>query len=126
MEAVLQATAVDTTVASGLVYEALAAQVPPGFTLVPGNIQYQAGEVLSADEQGRVTFLMNGEGAGAADLPLDEVLPMISGQEPETAVAYLFRQLPLRDPPAVRIWPLWSDRLPYLPGRIQVDVRLDG
>jgi hypothetical protein len=123
MEAVLQGTAVDTTAASGLVYEALAGQVGPGFTLVPESIQFGEAEVVSADEAGNVTFLLSGTGAAATDLALDEALAAIIGQETEVAVAYLYENLPLTAVPTIQIWPLWVDRMPYLPRRIQVDLR---
>ena len=122
MEAVLQGTAVDTTAASGLVYDALAGQVRPGFTLVPESIQFGEAEVASADESGNVTFLLSGTGAAATELALAEALEVIRGQETETAVAYLYENLPLKAVPTVQVWPLWVDRIPYLPRRIEVNL----
>ncbi|MEJ2750342.1 MAG: hypothetical protein P8183_20910, partial [Anaerolineae bacterium] len=123
MEAVLQGTAVDTTAASGLVYEALAGQVRPGFTLVPESIQFGEAEVVSADEAGNVTFLLSGTGAAATDLALDEALAAITGQETEVAAAYLYENLPLTAVPTVQVWPLWMKRMPYLTNRIQANIQ---
>lgn len=125
MAAVLQGTAVDTTAASGLVYEALAGQVTPGFTLVPESIHFGEAEVVSADEAGNVTFLLSGTGAAATDLALDEALAAITGQETEVAAAYLYENLPLTAVPTVQVWPLWVERMPYLPRRIQTEIRTD-
>ncbi len=125
MEAVLQGTAVDTTAASGLVYEALAGQVRPGFTLVPESIRFDEAEVVSADDAGNVTFLLSGTGAAATDLALDEALAAITGQETEIAAAYLYENLPLTAVPTVQVWPLWVKRIPYLPRRIEIDIRTD-
>ncbi|MCB9422929.1 MAG: baseplate J/gp47 family protein [Ardenticatenaceae bacterium] len=125
MEAVLQGTAVDTTAASGLVYEALAGQVRPGFTLVPESIQFGEAEVVSADEAGNVTFLLSGTGAAATNLNLDETLAAIAGQETGTAAAYLYENLPLTAVPTIQIWPLWVKRIPYLPRRIETEIRTD-
>lgn len=123
MEAVLQGTAVDTTAASGLVYDALAKQVRPGFTLVPESIQFGEAEVVSGDEAGNVTFLLSGTGAAATDLNLDEALAAITGQETEIAAAYLYETLPLTAVPTIQIWPQWMKRIPYLPRRIQTEIR---
>ena len=123
MEAALQGTAVDTTAASGLVYDALARQVTPGFSLVPDSIRFGESQVVSADEAGNVTFLMTGEGMMAIELDLAADLKAIAGQETETAVAYLNRQLPLQAPPEIEIRPLWFHRLPYLTSRIQANIQ---
>ena len=123
MEAVLQGTAVDTTAASGLVYDALAGQVRPGFTLVPESIQFGEAEVVSGDEAGNVTFLLSGTGAAATDLALDEALTAVTGQETEIAAAYLYENLPLTAVPTVQVWPLWVKKMPYLPRRIQTEIR---
>ena len=125
MTAVLQGTAVDTTAAAGLTYAALARQVPPGFTLIPDSIQFDAGEVISADERGRVTFLLAGAGTAAINLDLPAALDAVAGQETGTASAYLYRNLPLRALPEVEVWPAWFRRLPYLPDRIQSRIRSD-
>ena len=122
MRAEMGGTAVNANAAAGIIYEALATAVPPGYTLVPDSIQYGRGEVISVDEAGRVTFLMTGQVLAAADLPLEPLLDDISGQPPELAIAYLYRELPLRDVPEIRIWPNWFNRLPYTPTRIQTIV----
>ena len=61
--------------------------------------------------------------AMAADLELTDALETITGQEPNTAVAYLRQTLPLRDTPTVQVWPLWVKRMPYLARRIKPDVQ---
>ena len=91
-------TAVDTTVASGLAFDSLGQAVPDGFTLVPDSIQFSSGDVVAVDEAGRVTFSMIGEGVVAANLALDRLITAVTGQSPETAVAYLYQNLPLRQP----------------------------
>jgi hypothetical protein len=123
MRVEMQGTAVDTTDASGLIFDALAGQVLEGFTLVPNSIHFDHGQVLGVDEDGRITFEMLGSALVAADLALAEPLAAISGQPPDIAAAYLYQSLPLRDIPAVRVWPTWFDRVPYLSARIQTDVQ---
>jgi hypothetical protein len=122
MEAMLLGTAVDLTQATGLVYELLSADVPPGYTLVASSIEFEQDEVLDVDAQGRVIFTVNGAGLVAAELELADSLAMISGQETDLAVAYLNEQLPLEKAPEIHVWPTWFDRLPYVLSRIETDV----
>jgi len=123
MRADVVGTAVNANAASGIVYEALAAAVPDGYSLVPDSIQYSRGDVVAVDDAGRVTFEMTGSMLAAADLDVDELLDDISGQPPDLAVAYLYKELPLRAVPEVTIWPNWFDRLPYVATRIQAEIR---
>ncbi|MCB8983300.1 MAG: baseplate J/gp47 family protein [Ardenticatenaceae bacterium] len=123
MRADVGGTAVNANAASGIVYEALAAAVPEGYSLVPDSIQYTRGDVVAVDDAGRVTFVMTGSVLAAADLDVDEVLDDISGQPPDLAIAYLYKQLPLRAVPEVTIWPNWFNRLPYVATRIQAEIR---
>lgn len=125
MRAGLVGTAVNTSEATGLLYEALAAQTPVGYTLVTEGLSFTVGDVVGVDENGRVTFEMIVNGFAAADLPLDAPLTAVAGQEADVAVAYLYEQLPLRAAPVIDIWPLWFRRIPYLPTRIQIDVQMD-
>ncbi len=125
MTAVLQGTAVDATLASGFIYDALSGQTIPGYTLVPDSIRLGDSEVVSADNAGNVTFLLTGEGQLAADLDLDAALAAVAGQDVDTAVAYLYQVLPLMNTPVVEIRPLWMKRMPYLPSHIQSAIQTD-
>lgn len=125
MEAALQATAVDTIVASGLVYEALTDQVQEDFSLVANSLTYIPGEVKGADSDGVVSFLMTGSGFVSPDFDLAAALNQISGQDIEVARIYLWQQLPLQELPRIDTWPLWVDRIPYLTRRIQTNIKTD-
>lgn len=122
IRAELHGTAVDASQANDLVYLSLVDAVEPGFELVPHSLRFRPGEVLGVDSQGRVSFVMFGEGVMAARLNLADPLNAIAGQETEFALGYLNEQLPLRALPTVRIWPDWFGRMPYLPVRIQTEV----
>jgi len=126
MTAELQATAVNPSLAGVLMAQPLAAAVPVGFQLLPDSIQLAAGDVLAADEAGRVMVTILAQGAAAADLNLTDPTAVIAGQPVETAVAYLYEQLPLTAVPEVEVWPLWFGRLPYRSGRIQMVVQAEG
>jgi hypothetical protein len=122
IRAELHGTAVDASQANDLVYLSLIEAVEPGFELVPHSLRFRPGEVLGVDSQGRVSFVMSGEGVMAARLDLAEPLNVIAGQKTELALGYLNEQLPLRALPTVRVWPNWLGRMPYLPVRIQTEV----
>ncbi len=122
IRAELQATAVDEAQAVALVYGALSDAIIPGFVLLPDSLEFRGGRVLGVDSQGRVTFDMVGSGKIAAELPVDELLPDVAGQDRALALSYLLERLPLRDFPEVYIWPDWFGRIPYLPVRIQTDI----
>jgi hypothetical protein len=119
IRAELQATAVDETQATGLIYEQLVTAVPPGFELLPDSLDFWAGQVKDVDAQGRVSFEMFAAAEAARQLDLESALAAVAGQEIDLAMAYLYEQLPLRDYPTVTVWPNWFGRLPYLPARIQ-------
>ncbi|MFO7539872.1 MAG: baseplate J/gp47 family protein [Chloroflexota bacterium] len=124
MRVEMRGTAVDVTDAAGLVYGGLAAQVPPGYYLAADNISVVPEAILAVDDAGRMTVNMRGSGLAAVDLDFNQALQAIRGQEVETAVAYLYQQLPLRDPPHLQIWPTWFERVPYLNGRIHTEIEL--
>jgi hypothetical protein len=124
IRAELQATAVDETQAVGLVYEELALAVRPGYELAPDSLDFRSGELLGVDGQGRVSFMMIGEGVISIRLDLEEALQAIAGQETAVALAYLDEQLPLREYPTARVLPDWFGRMPYLPVRMHVQVEI--
>ncbi len=122
MEAQLQGTAVDLTYATGLMYEAMKVSVPPGLSLLADTIQVKAGEEIGVDEHGRISFMVEGQGLVASELSLDEHLKMIEGQPQDAAVAYLFKELSLQEPPLIELWPTWFNRIPYTAGRIETRI----
>lgn len=126
VRAQIEGTAVDASQANDLLYEELAAAVRPGFELVPDTLIFFSDEVIDVDGQGRVTFLMVGEGIIAASLNTSDVLSDLTGQPMGIAASYLYERLPLRDYPSIRVWPAGFDRLPYLPARIRTEVVTTG
>jgi hypothetical protein len=124
MRVEMRGTAVDVTDATGLVYAGLAGQVPSGHYLAVDNISVAPEAVLAVDEAGRMTVNMRGTGLAAVDLDLSQAIAAITGQEVETAVAYLYQQLPLRQPPQIEVWPTWFERVPYWNGRIQTQIEI--
>lgn len=122
MRAEWRGTAVDQAQTVDLVRTELLRGIPSGFHLIPDSLTLRSGEVLGVDGEGRVSFMMRGEGVAAAELDLAAPMQAIAGQPVESAIAYLSQQLPLRDYPTADIWPGWFGRLPYLPARIRTRV----
>ena len=126
MRAELQATVVDETQAAALVYDDLVEEVLPGYELVPGSLEFDGGDLIGADNEGRAIFEMTGRGRMAAKLELEDNIRNVTGQEVGLAATYLFERLPLSDYPTISVWPGWFERLPYLPIRIRTNIDTAG
>jgi hypothetical protein len=122
MTALIQSYAVDGGEGYGIVYTALAAETPPGYRLLPDGISLRRGEVLGVDDDGRVTFLMQGQATVAADIDRSHIVQVIRGQRIAWAASWIALAIPIQGEPAIHVWPLWFGRLPYLPIRITVRV----
>ncbi|KAA3661361.1 MAG: hypothetical protein DWQ04_16680 [Chloroflexi bacterium] len=122
IRAALVGTAVNTTQASGLVYDILIRDVPFDHTVVPDSIHFTAGDVIGTDDAGRVTFVMQADGVAAVDVAQSTPTSAITGQDADLAIAYLNKSLPLQQLPLIDIWPVWFDRVPYAASRIEVEV----
>ena len=126
IRAEIHGTAVDASQANDLIYQELVGNVLPGYELVPSSLHLYSGDVVGVDADGRVSFVMIGEGRMAAALNVNEPIAAVTGQEPDVAMAYLNKQLPLRAYPTTNIWPSWFNRMPYLPVRIVAEVDTGG
>jgi hypothetical protein len=119
IRAAMEATAVDEAQAVELIFNELSASIPPGYEIIPDTLNFRGGEVLGVDGEGRVTFEMIADGQAAAQLDLEEALGQITGQDKQSAQAYLFELLPLEEYPSIDTWPAWFKRVPYLPIRLE-------
>lgn len=127
MTALIQGLVVDTSEGYGVVYTTLANETPPGYHLLPESITPpRRGEVLQVDEQGRVTFLMQGRARIAAEVDLNQVTETIRGQSIDEASAWIRTHVAVRREPEFDVWPPWIGRLPYLPIRIDARVSTVG
>jgi hypothetical protein len=127
MTALIQGFVVDTTEGYGVVYTTLTNETPPGYRLLPETIiPPRRGEVLQVDEQGRITFLMQGRATIAAVVDVDLVTETIRGQPVDQAGAWILTHVAVRREPEFDIWPAWLGRLPYLPVRINARISTAG
>jgi len=118
IRALVGATALDNADATAAVEAALAAVTPTGYELTDNSMKITDRIVIEVDGSGRASMHLVGTASAAATLPLESLIETVSGQRTETAVAYLFENLPLRSLPEVELTPYWFSRIPYLPVRV--------
>jgi hypothetical protein len=117
--------------ANSLVFQALDAQTPPGYSLLPEGMTFQRGEALAVptvetDTLPLYQIPMQGTGFAAAKLDVGTAVDQITGKPPEEAVALLQDSLLLKTAPQIAVFPKWFPWLPWLSFRIQVAVTPEG
>jgi len=113
--------------ANALVYAAMAAQVPPGYELIPNGLGFRRDETLvPADKRGNLTLVMRGTGYASARLDLEAVRRSVAGLSIKQARAHLLETLPLQADPDVQVWPDWFGHVPQLTFRTEIEVRPQG
>lgn len=124
MRAVVQATAVDEDLARQVAFARLAGQIPRGFVIRPGSLNYERRDVTTIDPDGAVTFGVYASGQATAQLDLWALQQNIAGSTPEEAVQYLQNTVSLAAGavPQIERLPDWLPRLPILPSRIRMMV----
>lgn len=118
LQATVEATAVEMALVNGLLYEQLAAAVPPGFTLNPKTLEMNNLQFLGVDSAGRLTFRVDGRALATATVEGERYRPLLSGLPVEEAAALLAAQLPVADAPTIDLQPgWWAERIGRLPIR---------
>jgi hypothetical protein len=105
---------------------ALAAQVPPGESLLPERSTFVRSPAFTVDGQGRVHFSLVAAGAAVAHLDRESIRQAVRGKTIGDTLLYLAAAQPLDETPRVDLWPAWyAERyphLPWVPFRIQVNI----
>jgi hypothetical protein len=110
--------------ANTLAYAEMVAHVPPDYELIADGLTFEQGEIiLPADANGDILMEVTAKGYIAARFDHDQICQAIAGKPVEQAVAYLAEELPLRFAPVVAVRPEWLGRVPWLPVRIEIDIR---
>lgn len=113
--------------ANALVYAAMAAQVPPGYELIPNGLGFRRDETLvPADKRGNLTLVMRGTGYASARLDLEAVRRSVAGLSVKQARTRLLETLPLQADPDIQVWPAWFGRVPHLTFRTAIEIRPQG
>jgi hypothetical protein len=121
------AQVVNSEDANSLAFEALTAQTPPGYELLPEGMAFQRGEALPVpDTENLYQFPVQGTGYAAAALDVGEALGQIAGKPIDEATQTLQEALPLSKTPEITVFPKWFPSLPWLQFRIQAEVNPQG
>ena len=126
LRAEVQAVVVDERQARQVAYAGLAPYVQPGLEIAPEALSFTRGDILDITPDGRVTFLMTVSGSVAVAIDEEYVRRRTQGVSVSEARRRLERELLLDPyhPPHISTWPTWYPRMPLLPVRISVEVRL--
>ena len=122
MRVTVQGVAVDRRLARQVVYGEMAQKIGPGFRIGPDSLLFREGEVTGIDDEGRVTFVMQGAGDVSATVDESAVQRLVRGIPAEEAMRRLESELVLTAPPTVELWPRFWPLKPALPLRISVEV----
>ena len=100
-------------------------KVPRGFSLV--EIEMDRGDEVEEDAGVRTQVFVTVRGKVGAEIDLGQVRNLVRGKTLPEAQTALQRNLPLQRPPQLSVGPAWLtniiNRLPFVPMRIQVDVK---
>lgn len=126
LRAEVQAVVVDERQARQVAYAGLAPYAQPGLEIAPEALSFTRGDILEITPDGRVTFLMTVSGSVAVAIDQEYVRQRTQGVSLGEARRRLERELLLDPnyPPRISTWPRWYPRMPLLPVRITVEVRL--
>jgi hypothetical protein len=113
--------AVDSDNAEAVAYAELLRRLPAGYTLI--DARFELGEVAEEDiGPGQLALFVTAHAYAAATLDSRQAAMLIRGQPVDAARQRLMAELPLAEPPVIRLWPEQMRRVPWLPLRIHVDV----
>jgi hypothetical protein len=113
--------------ANRIVYQAMQNQAPENYELIPQGLSFQRGQAGTVDGSDTLyQFVMQGVGYAAADLDIGRATSRIVGKSMAEARDLLNQALPLKNDPAITVYPGWFPWLPWLSFRIQTEVNPTG
>ncbi len=102
---------------------ALAELVAEGEALQTGNERYQRSPEVVVADTGTVRFSVTAEGWAVPIVDRERVREAVKGRTIAEAQFGLVDVVPLSRTPQIDVWPLWMERLPWMPFRIDVVVQ---
>ncbi len=128
MRVVVEATAVDESLAQQIAFARLAGQIPHGHVIRPESVLYDRGAVTNVDSVGSVQFTMNCSGLVVSQIDSTQLKQALAGRDPAEAVQYIASETDLADgtQPQITLSPEWMTRLPLLPMRITIHTQSAG
>jgi hypothetical protein len=92
-----------------------------GFRVLPDSlVVIRAPAAAYASNLNEVVFEVVARGSLGPDVSEDQVRTWVRGRNPAEAAELLVARIELVDEPLIRVWPGWWERLPLLPGRVDV------
>jgi hypothetical protein len=119
----VEGLAVEEADAREVATSALAGLIADGEVLEAGNAHYQRGPEQVAAGGQSVRFEVTADGWAVPLVDRETVRAAVKGRTIPEALDGLGRVLPLSRTPQIDLWPLWIERLPWMPFRIDVVVR---
>lgn len=101
-------------------HTALDANRPEGFQPIPGTLEIQFGPQAEMDDSGAAQWEMDVSWQLESAWSDDLAARAVAGRSPTEAGRVLSDLVPLSSPPAVRLFPSWWVRMPFLSFRIAV------
>ena len=101
----------------------LRSQLGGSLLLIPDSMTIKKSDVMQVDQAGRVTFEVAATAQARAAIDIAHVRELSRWQPADQVVDTLYTELPLAAKPEVTVWPDWFQRLPWLPWRIEVEVK---
>ncbi len=123
LKAVALALAVSKNDLKTLAVEALSPQVPAGYELLGEEIEFESVEAQEVGE-GKYQVKLKTKAFIVAKIDKGQVRDEVRGLPVSKAMEKL-RALPLRQEPSIEVSPRWFGRLPWLPFRIEVKVKVE-
>ncbi|MCY4019831.1 MAG: hypothetical protein OXG39_10535 [Chloroflexi bacterium] len=126
MRAVVSALVIDDRLGRQVSLAQLRDRVPPGKTLLPDTLQYVRGPLTRPAAGKRVSFVAEASGTLVAQLDTAGLLDRLAGISIVDALQILRSQPELAAPTAssIEVFPEGFNRMPLLPVRINLQVRL--
>ena len=119
----VEGLAIEEANARQVAQTALAELVASDEALQPGNEHYQRSPEITVAEGGAVQFNVTAEGWAVPVVNRESVREVVKGRTLREAEFGVTSVVPLSRSPQIEVWPLWLERLPWLPFRIDVIVQ---
>jgi hypothetical protein len=120
-----QASTVSREDLEQLVTGVLEANLPQGYTPLPGTLEIQHLTTSRSEADGTATWRLRASRTLQAKLIESQVISLSLGQSLSQARQKLVETMDLSSPPKIHLTPGWWPRLPLVPFRIAVSTNLD-
>jgi hypothetical protein len=115
-----QAQYVDAATLRSLAQTVFDANLPVGYSVLPGSLQLEILTQPVAGQDGLARWSLHATRQVQARIADADAVQLSLGLDPLQAISRLRASLPLEQPPRIELQPDWWPRLPFLPFRISV------